>query len=366
LVDVVRRLYTDLKVVLKLGKLKTEILQEVGVRQGDNMAPVLFLFLMTAFADLIEVQFTRAGILRPEMVRESDATFHKAHMLRHDIRKCRKSRTKVCFIVDLTIYVDDTAIVFTSREQLEKGVRLIQGIFKSLGMEMHIGKQTSETTYDESKTECLYVPTAKELNQRAIEMELSKDDILLLNAEEEEQSETQRMRRRKLEDKIYESSSETLPVEVEGGIITYCPDFKYLGDWLSYNLKADKALEMRKAAMTKAIGSLKVFFDRKEVCLKSKYLIFMAIPVNFLLWGCESWAVCKHHLSMLQSHVNKKIRRIIKLTMWDVKEQRITNEQLLQRFCNKPLIQTRLSTYELVNFWGNLFMDKHPLRQGKF
>jgi hypothetical protein len=95
-------------------------------------------------------------------------------------------------------------------------------------------------------------------------------------------------------------------------------------------------------------------------------LIFMAIPVNFLLWGCESWAVCKHHLSMLQSHVNKKIRRIIKLTMWDVKEQRITNEQLLQRFCNKPLIQTRLSTYELVNFWGNLFMDKHPLRQGKF
>jgi hypothetical protein len=93
-------------------------------------------------------------------------------------------------------------------------------------------------------------------------------------------------------------------------------------------------------------------------------LIFMAIPVNFLLWGCESWAVCKHHLSMLQSHVNKKIRRIIKLTM--LKEQRITNEQLLQRFCNKPLIQTRLSTYELVNFWGNLFMDKHPLRQGKF
>ena len=81
---------------------------------------------------------------------------------------------------------------------------------------MHIGKQTSETTYNESKTECLYVPTAKELNQRTIEMELSKDDILLLTAEEEEQSETQRMRRRKLEDKIYESSSETLPVEVEG------------------------------------------------------------------------------------------------------------------------------------------------------
>ena len=164
-------------------------------------------------------------------------------------------------------------------------------------MEMHIGKKTGETTFDESKTECLYVPTAKKLNQRAIEMGLSKNDILLLllKAEEEEQSDTQRVRRRKLEDMIYKNSSETLPIGVEGGRITYCLDFKYLGKWLSYNLKDDKDFEMRKAAMTKAIGGLKVFFDRKEVCLKSKYLIFMAIPINFLLWGCESWAMCKRH-----------------------------------------------------------------------
>ena len=64
LIDVVRRLYTDLRVVLKIGKLKTEILQGVGVRQGDNMAGVLFLFLMTAFADLMEKKFAQAGILR--------------------------------------------------------------------------------------------------------------------------------------------------------------------------------------------------------------------------------------------------------------------------------------------------------------
>ena len=47
----VERTYTDLKVVLKIGKEMGEVLQSVGVRQGDNMAPVLFLFLMTAFAN---------------------------------------------------------------------------------------------------------------------------------------------------------------------------------------------------------------------------------------------------------------------------------------------------------------------------
>ena len=56
---------------------------------------------------------------------------------------------------------------------------------------------------------------------------------------------------------------------------------------------------------------------------------------------------------MLQSHVNKKIRRILKLTMWDVKEQHITNEQLLQRFCNMPSIQT-LIDIRTCQFLGKL------------
>ena len=41
-VAAVRTIYTNLKVVLKIDKEIREILQSVGVRQGDNMAPVLF------------------------------------------------------------------------------------------------------------------------------------------------------------------------------------------------------------------------------------------------------------------------------------------------------------------------------------
>ena len=126
LIDVVRRLYTDLKVVLKIGKLKTEILQGVGVRQGNNMAGVLFLFLMNAFSDLMELKFARAGISRPEMMRESDESIYKGQFIRHVIDKCRKSPTMISFIVDLAIYVDDTAVAFPSREQLEKGICIIQ------------------------------------------------------------------------------------------------------------------------------------------------------------------------------------------------------------------------------------------------
>ena len=47
-------LYENLVISFSLGKEKLEIHQSVGVRQGDNMAPVLFLFVMSAFYDLLE------------------------------------------------------------------------------------------------------------------------------------------------------------------------------------------------------------------------------------------------------------------------------------------------------------------------
>jgi hypothetical protein len=48
-VAAIRSAYTSNVGVLMIEKEVREIPQEVGVCQGDNMAPVLFLFLMTSF-----------------------------------------------------------------------------------------------------------------------------------------------------------------------------------------------------------------------------------------------------------------------------------------------------------------------------
>ena len=122
LCSIIKRLYTDLKVIFKIGKLKVEILQEVGVKQGDNMAPVLFLFLMSAFSEILEATWEREGIQRVEFMRESDETYEEGQIFRHNVHKCRRSTNVVFFIVDNTIYVDDTAVPFTSREELCKGM----------------------------------------------------------------------------------------------------------------------------------------------------------------------------------------------------------------------------------------------------
>ena len=55
-------MYQDLKVVLKIGKIEETISQTAGVRQGCCMAPVLLLFMVMAFSETLENEWTRTGL----------------------------------------------------------------------------------------------------------------------------------------------------------------------------------------------------------------------------------------------------------------------------------------------------------------
>ncbi len=48
-------IYRNNTCMLKIENKATEIPQSIGVRQGDNMVPVLFLFLMTVFAETLKL-----------------------------------------------------------------------------------------------------------------------------------------------------------------------------------------------------------------------------------------------------------------------------------------------------------------------
>ena len=55
-------MYQDLKVVLKIGKIEEKMSQTVGVRQGDCMEPVMFLFMVMAFAETLEREWIKADL----------------------------------------------------------------------------------------------------------------------------------------------------------------------------------------------------------------------------------------------------------------------------------------------------------------
>ena len=51
----IKQMYKDLKIVLKIGKAKSDMNQTVGVRQGDCMPPVLYLFMIMAFSETLVI-----------------------------------------------------------------------------------------------------------------------------------------------------------------------------------------------------------------------------------------------------------------------------------------------------------------------
>ena len=52
--SVIRRMYKDSIVRLIIGKNDTSIPSKFGVKQSDSMAPVMFLFIIMAFAETLE------------------------------------------------------------------------------------------------------------------------------------------------------------------------------------------------------------------------------------------------------------------------------------------------------------------------
>ena len=122
--------------------------QTVDVRQVDCMAPVLFLFMVMYFAEIIEKKWTRTGL---KMI-----TLQQRSHLPQDIGTLtvHKGKTFLQWIL-LTLfcilYVDDGAFPFEERLQFESGLTLIHNHFVKFGVEVHIGRGSKA-----SKTKCIF------------------------------------------------------------------------------------------------------------------------------------------------------------------------------------------------------------------
>lgn len=121
---------------------------------------------------------------------------------------------------------------------------------------------------------------------------------------------------------------------------------------------------MRIAEANKSFGPMKSFFERPEVNIYYKYMIFVAIQMNLLLWGCESWALHRDLLNKLERVVNQKVRKILNINLWHVKGQRITILNSFEKsFNNISSVQTLIDT-PTMQFLGKLAQNEisSPLR----
>ncbi len=135
----------------------------------------------------------------------------------------------------------------------------------------------------------LFLPAPSHNAETTNELEYTDDPL----TDDKQQAEQNERSRRNREEDLYDQLDKTQPIQVEDGYVTFYHHFKYLGSFISFGLCNDYDIEKRVTAATQSMGALKTVWDSPHLDIWSKYLLFRAIPMNLLLWGCKIWLMRK-------------------------------------------------------------------------
>ena len=100
-------------------------------------------------------------------------------------------------------------------------------------------------------------------------------------------------------------------------------------------------------AATQSMGALKNIWNSPHLDIWSKYLLFRAIPMNLFLWGCETWSIRKALSNKLEVFLHRNIRRILRVLMTKVREDRIRNEHVRRMFYDIPRVSNMIAARQL-------------------
>jgi hypothetical protein len=99
--------------------------------------------------------------------------------------------------------------------------------------------------------------------------------------------------------------ADTSDLLVDGGNIPFVKQFKYLGSYITSDLKDDFDIDARiKAAGAAFASARKNFFASKDIAPVHKGIIFTGLITFILLYGCEAWALSAAALHRLQMFYN--------------------------------------------------------------
>ena len=137
-------------------------------------------------------------------------------------------------------------------------------------------------------------------------------------------------------------------ITVSYGFVTFINNFRYLEIFVLYNLRNEYNFDRRLVSDSSSMGALNHFWKDISVNLRSKYLILLDIPINLLLWGCESWSLRVSLLNKLEVFLHRIRSRILGFTMTQMKEDRITNDIICRRFFDMPTIKNQIAKRQLT------------------
>jgi hypothetical protein len=186
-----------------------------------------------------------------------------------------------------SLFADDCALIFNTREDLIVGSNYIFSHFLRFGLQIHIGRGGTA-----SKTEAMFCPA----------------DQQPLN------------------------DGDQTNFTVADGFVSFSQQFKYLGSIIHQTLTSEADIDQRIRKATAAFGALREdFFNNKHANLKDKGRIYVALCLSILLYGSECWRMREDLFQRVRVFHNTCVRTMCKVTMRQVRKFRITTEKLCER-----------------------------------
>ena len=279
---------------MKVGDKTTKIPQTVGVKQGDNLGPILFITVINAVAQTLDDKWTfDKPPLRWHGTKENgDPRWNP------DLAKGVKATTKgTAFTLYKSFYVDDGAFILLNRTDLESASSLIKQHFRRFGLTVHSGDTTAQAA---SKTEAMYFPPPGKSQQHG-----DTSDI-------------------KISDSEY---------------FSFCQKFKYLGSYFEPSLDDTADITNRIQKASAAFAAMKRVLRNDQISCPLRLKAYETTVLNILLFGCESWALTREDIRKLETTHHRFLRSMLHITIYDVKNRRISNTKIRQQIGSHTLLQ---------------------------
>jgi hypothetical protein len=238
-----------------------------GVRQGCNIAPLLFNIFLDFVTKQAASQFATGG-------RKGGVTLKfnfEGKPFRVPIGQVEGSEL---LLLAILLYADDMAVIADSDDELDHYVQVLEAVTRRWGLKINIRKT--------------------KIWQGAWN--------------------------------IFPVEPEAPPLEtvIRGESVGRVEDFKYLGSTLANEGDLEKELTRRRALADGKFAELKHIWSNKKVSVATKMVFYRAFIPATLLYGCESWATTQAQENKLNVSHMRFLRRIFGVTRW----HRQTNEHI--------------------------------------